>query len=88
MFEDGRSPLGEYGVEFAWTEGELFWNSNEPGFGQGNMHILVGDEECNLLSDALRGDAWEIMFRADNGFVAVPAELDGELREYLREMQG
>jgi hypothetical protein len=52
------------------------------------MHILVGDEECNLLSDALRGDAWEIMFRADNGFVAVPAELDGELREYLREMQG
>lgn len=81
-------PLGEDGVEFAWSDGELFWTSDETGSRQGTMNVLVGDEECNLLSDALQGDAWEIMFRADNGFVAVPAELDGELREYLKEMQG
>lgn len=85
-------PLGEEGVDFAWlADGGLFWPI------QGGKHIterkvvtssvkMPGDGECEGLSAALRGDAWEIMFRADNGFVVVPAELDKELRAHLVKM--
>ena len=83
-------PLGERGVDFAWPEdGGLFWpirggkrNNQERGNVITSSAKVTGDGECDGLSEALRGDT-EIMFRADNGFVAVPAELDKELREYL-----
>ena len=86
-------PLGEEGVDFAWlADGGLFWPI------QGGKHIMErkvitssvkisGDRKCDGLATALRGDAWEIMFRADNGFVVVPAELDCELKAHLVEMQ-
>lgn len=87
-------PLGESGVDFAWPEvGGLFWpirggkrNIQERSNVITSSAKVTGDGECDGLSEALRGDT-EIMFRADNGFVAVPAELDKELREYLTYMQ-
>jgi hypothetical protein len=86
-------PLGEKGVDFAWLkDGGLFWpirggklNINERNYVITSSAKVTGDGECDGLSEALRGDT-EIMFRADNGFVAVPAELDKELRKYLTEM--
>lgn len=80
-------PLGEKGVEFAWmADGGLFWNSDERGFRRKKKNIVVYDGKSSGLSIALQGER-EIMFRADNGFIAVPAELDDELRALLREMQ-
>jgi hypothetical protein len=86
-------PLGEKGVDFAWLkDGGLFWPIRGGTLSIKERNVITssvtvtGDGECDGLSEALRGDT-EIMFRADNGFVAVPAELDKELREYLTEMQ-
>ena len=75
-------PLGEKGVEFAWIEdGGLFW----PGR-KGRSVItsnMASEGMYSGISTALQVDSSEIMFRADNGFIAVPAELDQELRSYL-----
>jgi hypothetical protein len=73
-------PLGEQGVQFAWLEnGGLFWPVTS------SRSRTVSHSDGSGLSEALRGDAWEIMFRADNGFLAVPAALDDELKQILRQ---
>lgn len=72
-------PLGEYGVEFAWLEeGGLFWPVS-----LSHARAIVHSDGSSGLSQALQGDAWEIMFRAEK-FLAVPAGLDKELRQLLR----
>ena len=75
-------PLGEKGVEFAWIEdGGLFWP------GRTGRSVITSNTKVegmySGISTALQVDSSEIMFRADNGFIAVPAELDQELRSYL-----
>ena len=80
-------PLGEKGVAFAWmTDRGLFWNRDAIVSDEEKKSIVVYDGKSSGLSIALQGDNWEVMFRADNGFIAVPAELDDELRAHLREM--
>lgn len=77
-------PFGEKGVEFAWMEdGGLFWNGDERGM----RNVLTSNGRNYGLAHALQGDSWEIIFRSDNGFVAVLAELDDELRAHLRRMR-
>ena len=82
-------PLGEKGVEFSWIAGGgLFWNGDESdgrSCTSKRRNVIVSDGDPGL-SSALQGHSWEIMFRADNGFVAVPAELDDVLRASLREI--
>lgn len=76
-------PIGEDGVHFAWFEdGGLFWPRNE----EASKEIIFDGRECGKISldDALVGDAWEILFRADSGFVTVPTKLDTELRKGLQ----
>ncbi|KAL9190686.1 hypothetical protein ACHAXT_000392 [Thalassiosira profunda] len=74
-------PLGEKGVDFAWIEGGgVFWPIDNA-----NRRIVTTQSRGVKLAEALQGDAWEIMFRADRGFLAVPAELDGALRSYLKK---
>ena len=72
-------PLGEEGVQFAWLERGLFWpvSSSESS--------AIAQSDGTGLSETLRRDAWEIMFRADNGFLAVSAALDDELKQILKE---
>lgn len=78
-------PIGEDGVEFAWLEeGGLFWPPPDVSI-EREVTSGAGKGEQGLAT-ALQGDAWEIMFRADNGFLAVPSELDDELRVCLREL--
>ena len=80
-------PLGESNVEFAWLkEGGVFWPPE--GSVRGDSAIITTTTTTTTtqremvfgfdsgLEGALRGDAWEIMFRADNGFLAASAELD------------
>ncbi|KAL7550673.1 hypothetical protein ACHAWF_016430 [Thalassiosira exigua] len=75
-------PLGN-GAEFAWLEsGGIFWPLGDSDNAM-KRRIIASNER---LADALLGDAWEIMFRADEGFLAVPAEMDDELRATLIEM--
>lgn len=71
-------PLGENGVEFAWLEnGGIFWPAK--------INELNGRSLINAgLDMALQGDAGEIMFRADHGFIAVPAQLDSALKSCLK----
>mmetsp|Transcript_9869 Transcript_9869/g.17823 ORF Transcript_9869/g.17823 Transcript_9869/m.17823 type:complete len:295 (-) Transcript_9869:1292-2176(-) len=86
-------PLGEKGVDFAWLEdGGMFWPINGGGRGKSRSVVTtstsisdIGDK--GALSEALQGDTWDVMFRADNGFLAVSAELDNELRTYLMKME-
>jgi hypothetical protein len=85
-------PLGEEGVDFAWLAGGgLFWPRGEVKIKERNVITtsmkVPRDDEWDGLSDALRGNSWEIMFRADNGFVAVPDEFDKDLKKYLSEMR-
>ena len=88
-------PLGENGVEFAWLErGGVFWprpNAKKEmniltfptKYESASSSIMVKD---GMLENALQGDAWEIMFRADNGFLAVSSNIDSDLRRYLVEL--
>lgn len=77
-------PLGEKGVEFAWIEDEgLFWPGRTGRSVITSIVKVVGEGKYSGISTALQVDSSEIMFRADNGFIAVPAELDQELRSYL-----
>ena len=84
-------PIGDKinSVQFAWMEdGGLFWpipTSQLPK--PRNIAHSDGTHKSDGLSDALRGDAWEIMFRADNGFLAVPATFDDELKQILQEQR-
>ncbi len=84
-------PIGDKinSVQFAWMEeGGLFWPI--PTSKMSKPRIIShsdGTHKSDGLSDALRGDAWEIMFRADNGFLAVPATFDDELKQILRQKQ-
>ena len=77
-------PLGEDGVNFAWLkEGGIFWPlPNDKAVH--DREVVFGKNSG--LEKALEGDAWEIMFRADNGFLAVPAELDDELKDALNQI--
>lgn len=84
-------PLGEEGVDFAWlADGGLFWPRGELQIKERDVITTSmkasRDGEWDGLSDALGGDSWEIMFRADEGFVAVPFEFDEDLRKYLSEL--
>jgi hypothetical protein len=75
-------PLGERGVEFLWwKDGGVFW---PPPHQTVMAQTLERNTNDNGLARALQGDAWEVMFRSDTGFLVVPAELDDELRDYLR----
>jgi len=79
-------PIGEQGVEFAWiAEGLFFWpNSNKK-----QTIVTTSSNKQTLVSTldiALQGDTWDIMFRADNGFIVAPAEIDEDLKRYLREL--
>lgn len=84
-------PIGEQfgSVQFAWMEeGGLFWPI--PSSTLSKPRTIAhsdGTHKSDGLSDALRGDAWEIMFRSDNGFLAVPATFDDELKQILRQKQ-
>jgi len=79
-------PLGEHGVQFAWMEGGgLFWPAPASSKSRAIAHSDGTQNDDRRLSKALRGDAWEIMFRADNGFLAVPSAFDNELKEILRQ---
>lgn len=75
-------PLGERGVEFLWLkDGGVFWPPpDQPVMAQ----TLERNTNDSGLERALQGNAWEVMFRSDSGFLAVPAGLDDELRDYLR----
>lgn len=76
-------PIGEEGVHFAWFEdGGLFWPRNDGA----SQDIVVDGRDCGVtsLDDALVGDNWEVLFRADQGFVALPVEFEGKLREGLK----
>ena len=77
-------PLGEKGVEFAWIEdGGLFWPGRMGRSVITSITKVAGEGKYSGKSSALQVDSREIMFRADNGFIAVPVELDPELRSYL-----
>ena len=80
-------PLGERNVKFAWMErGGLFWPMPKSSKSRAIAHSDgTNKNDDRRLSDALRGDAWEIMFRADNGFLVVPAAVDDELKQMLRQ---
>ena len=81
-------PIGEQGVEFAWIEeGGYFWPSNN------KKQTIVTTSSAkqsqygrSALDIALKGDTWDIMFRADNGFIVVPAEEDNELKSHLKSL--
>lgn len=71
-------PLGKSGVEFAWLkDGGIFWPPPNDNL---ERKVVVGGAGLDV---ALQGDAWEIMFRADNGMLAIPAELDDDLKHLL-----
>jgi hypothetical protein len=75
-------PLGESNVNFAWLKyGGLFW----PPPDNTTEDRLVQISHDSGLAQALQGDAWEIMFRADKGYIAVPAEYDDELKIALSQ---
>lgn len=86
-------PLGgddddDGGVHFAWFEsGGEFWPRQTKSGGAAADGIIVDGVDCGRLSldDALVGDRWEVMFRADRGFLAVPSAFDAQLREGLRQ---
>lgn len=83
-------PLGESNVEFAWLkEGGVFWPP-EGSVRSDSTIITTTTKQREMvfgfdsgLEGALRGDAWEIMFRADNGFRVVSAELDIAMKHLL-----
>ena len=81
-------PLGEQGVEFAWiAEGGYFWpNSNEKQTIVTTSSKKQNQNGRSTLDFALQGDTWDIMFRADSGFLVVPAALDEELKRYLQKL--
>jgi len=81
-------PIGEQGVEFAWiAEGGYFWpNSNSKQTIVTTSSTKKSQNERGALDIALQGDTWDIMFRADNGFVVVPAEINVELKRHLQKL--
>jgi len=77
-------PIGEEEVHFAWfADGGLFWPRNDGA----SQEVIVDGRDCGeiALDDVLVGDNWEVLFRADQGFIAVPLGFEGRLREGLRE---
>ena len=81
-------PLSEQGVQFAWLEnGGIFWPASATSGEIANSNGSPDIERGRGLSRALKGDAWEIMFQADNGFLAVRATYDDELKQLLRQIQ-
>ena len=81
-------PIGEKGVEFAWIEvGRYFWpNSNKKQTIVTTSSTKQSQNGRGALDTALEGDTWDIMFRADNGFIVAPAALDEELKRYLQKL--
>ena len=85
-------PLGQKEIGYAWLEeGGLFWPIDERNNGTKRRKIVEANIRNNYgvdnrgLANALQVEN-EIMFRADSGFLAVPAELDDELRSRLMEI--
>ena len=77
-------PIGEEGVHLAWfADGGLFWPRNDGA----SKDIVVIGRDCGVISldDTLIGDNWEVLFRADQGFIAVPVEFETELRKGLQQ---
>lgn len=75
-------PIGEENINFAWfVDGGLFWPRPEGA----SQDIVVDGKDCGKMSldDALVGDNWEVLFRADK-FVAVPVKFEDELRRELK----
>lgn len=72
-------PIGEKNVEFSWLEnGCVYWPL--PG-GAIEPKVVFGNDSG--LDNALKRDACEIMFRADNGFLGIPVEFDDKLKYAL-----
>ena len=81
-------PIGEQGVEFAWIEeGGYFWpNNNKKQTIVTTSSTKQSQNGRSALDIALKGDTWDIMFRADNGFIVVPAEIDDDLKSHLKSL--
>lgn len=76
-------PIGE-SVDFMWLRnGGVFW-PNQYNIDQQPKEGIDKIIASERLDKALQGDGWEIMFRADDGFVAVDARLDEELRRLFK----
>lgn len=76
-------PIGEDNVHFAWyADGGLFWPRPEGA----SQDIIVDGRDCGKMSleDALSGDNWEVLFRADK-FVAIPVKFEEDLRKELEK---
>lgn len=81
-------PIGEKGVEFAWIaeQGGYFWpNNNKKQTIVTTSTTKQSQNGRGALDTALQGDTWDIMFRADNGFIVVPTDEDKELKRYLQK---
>ena len=75
-------PIGEENINFAWfVDGGSFWPRPEGA----SQDIVVDGIDCGKMSldDALVGDNWEVLFRADK-FIAVPVKFEDELRRELK----
>ena len=79
-------------THYAWFQkGGLFYPRNDDNgdaaavWELDRSSIIVDGRDCgrDSLEDALRGDGWEIMV-ATPQFLAVPASMDAELRQALR----
>ena len=82
-------PIGQQGVEFAWiAEGGYFWpnSSNKKQTIVTTSSTKQSQNGRSTLDYALQEDTWDIMFRADNGFIVVPAEIDDALKRYLQKV--
>lgn len=74
-------PIGEKNVEFAWLDnGCIYWPLSSDVI---EPKVVFGGEDAGL-DDALKRDACEIMFRADNGFLGIPVEFDDKLKYALK----
>lgn len=82
-------PLGgEDDVHFAWFEsgGEFWPRPSSAAAGSTTAEsVIIDGIDCGRLSldDALVGDRWEVLFRADR-FLTVPVAFEAELRKGLR----
>jgi len=77
-------PLGE-GAHFAWyADGGTFWPDHRND-GAGAADVIVDGVDCGRMNlvDALEGESCEILFHA-NRFLTVPASMEEDLREKLR----
>jgi len=87
---------GKNDVHFAWLEeGGEFWPCSSTSSRSTvssekdlpiNRKVVVDGIDCGRmgLEDALEGDGWEVMFKADR-FLSVPVSMEKELLDGLRQ---